>query len=277
MKKTNIFLAGLPSVGKSTYLTALWAVEKDGRSGHLLTCDDFPSDSSYIDGMRNNWIELKEVRRTTFAEPTEIVLPMRSSRTGNKINLAMPDFQGEIFQRVISNSISSNIDEWCDRSDGILFMLRMPTTSPEMLQEQISPKTEPRLEMEKVVMQTKDIEVAIQNLILLKYLYSRMGDCPISLCFSLWDIADNANNETMEKWVKVNHPCIYNFVTEHFTKFRFYGISAQGASYEDLSEEEGDKLAEKTTKKQRAYVYTDQLSYDITEPLYFLISTQDED
>ncbi len=189
----------------------------------------------------------------------------------------MPDFQGEIFQRVISNSISSDIDEWCDRSDGILFMLRMPTTSPEMLQEQISPKTEPRLEMEKVVMQTKDIEVAIQNLILLKYLYSRMGDCPISLCFSLWDIADNANNETMEKWVKVNHPCIYNFVTEHFTKFRFYGISAQGASYEDLSEEEGDKLAEKTTKKQRAYVYTDQLSYDITEPLYFLISTQDED
>jgi len=277
MEKTNIFLAGLPSVGKSTYLTALWAIEKDGKSGHLLTCDDFPSDSSYIDGMRNNWIELKEVRRTTFAEPTEIVLPMKSNRTGKKINLAMPDFQGEIIQRVISNSVSSDIDEWCDRSDGILFMLRMPTTSPEMLQEQISPTTEPRLEMEKVVMQTKDIEVAIQNLLLLKYLYVRMGDCPISICFSLWDIADNANNKTMEEWVKENHPCIYNFVTEHFSVFRFYGISAQGASYEDLTDEEGDKLAEKTTKKQRAYVYTDQLSYDITEPLYFLISIQDED
>ena len=277
MEKTNIFLAGLPSVGKSTYLTALWAIEKDGKSGHLLTCDDFPSDSSYIDGMRNNWIELKEVRRTTFAEPTEIVLPMKSNRTGKKINLAMPDFQGEIFQRVISNSVSSDIDEWCDRSDGILFMLRMPTTSPEMLQEQISPTTEPRLEMEKVVMQTKVIEVAIQNLLLLKYLYVRMGDCPISICFSLWDIADNANNKTMEEWVKENHPCIYNFVTEHFSVFRFYGISAQGASYEDLTDEEGDKLAEKTTKKQRAYVYTDQLSYDITEPLYFLISIQDED
>ena len=39
METTNILLAGLPAAGKSTYITALWAVEKDGKSGHLLTCD----------------------------------------------------------------------------------------------------------------------------------------------------------------------------------------------------------------------------------------------
>lgn len=47
METTNILLAGLPAAGKSTFITALWAVEKDGKSGHLLTCDGMPSESSY--------------------------------------------------------------------------------------------------------------------------------------------------------------------------------------------------------------------------------------
>ena len=81
METTNILLAGLPAAGKSTYITALWAVEKDGKSGHLLSCDGMPSESSYIDNMRENWMVLKEVRRTTFAEPQEIVLPMKKTQT----------------------------------------------------------------------------------------------------------------------------------------------------------------------------------------------------
>ena len=85
MESKNILLAGLPSVGKSTYITALWAVEKDGKSGHLLTCDGYPSDSSYVDGMRDKWMVLEPVRRTTFAEPQEIVLPMKSSWDESKI------------------------------------------------------------------------------------------------------------------------------------------------------------------------------------------------
>ena len=71
MESTNILLAGLPAAGKSTYIAALWAVEKDGKSGHLLTCDERPSESFYVDGMSDNWTVLKEVRRTTLAQPME--------------------------------------------------------------------------------------------------------------------------------------------------------------------------------------------------------------
>lgn len=272
MEKTNILLAGLPAVGKSTYIAALWAVEKDGKSGHLLTCEDFPSDSSYIDIMKSNWIELKDVRRTTFAEPTEIVLPMKNNRTGVSINLALPDFQGEVFQRVLSNAISHDIEEWCDKSNSILFMLRLPTSSPEMLQEEISDDTEPRIGMDKVIMQTYNIDKAIQNVLLLKFLYERMGDCPISVCFSLWDMADNSSNISIEEWVKLNHPCIFNYIVEHFSAYKFFGVSSQGSSYEGLSEQQEEELSAKTIEKKRAYVYTDKVSYDITEPIVFLIS-----
>lgn len=45
----------------------------------------------------------------------------------------------------------------------------------------------------------------------------------------------------------------------------------------DLDESSGDELAEKTTLKERAFVYTIKKSFDITEPIDFLISDNDED
>ncbi len=271
MDKKNVLLAGLPAAGKSTYITALWAVEKDGKSGHLLSCDGLPSESSYIDGMRDNWMVMKEVRRTAFAEPMEIDLPMKSTRTGESIILSLPDFKGEIYQRILDNSVSDDIKEWCEKSGGILFMLYLGNESPDLLQEQVSSTTEPKVDVEKVVMQTNDISLAIQNVLLMKYLYEKMDDIPISICFSSWDKVDNPEDKSVEEWVKVNHPCIYNFVKEHFYTYRFFGVSAQGADYDDLNEESGDELAVKTIEKKRAFIYTDKVSYDITEPIDFLM------
>lgn len=271
MERTNILLAGLPAAGKSTYITALWAVEKDGKSGHLLSCDGMPSESSYIDSMRENWMVLKEVRRTTFAEPQEIVLPMKSSQTGEKINLSLPDFKGEVFQRVLDNAVSKEIEDWCDKSSGILYMLNLGGSSPQMLQEEVSKVTKPKVDLEKVVMTSSDIDPVIQNVLLLKYLYERMGDVPIAICFSSWDATDCKEKNRIDEWVIENHPCIYNYVSEHFSSFKFYGISAQGADYGELDENSEDELAEKTTTKERAFVFTDKKSFDITEPIDFLI------
>lgn len=277
MEGKNILLAGLPAAGKSTYLTALWAVEKDGKSGHLLSCDGLPPESSYIDGMRDNWMVLKEVRRTAFAEPQEILLPMKSFRSSEKISLVLPDFKGEVFQGVLDNIISDDIRNWCGKAEGILFMLNLGNASPDMLQEEMSESAKPKVEREKVVMTSSDITDAIKNVLLLKFLWEEIGDCPISICFSCWDIRDVAEGLSSEQWVKENHPCIYNFVEEHFTHYCYFGVSAQGADYQGLDAEREDDLAEKTTSKERAYVYTDKKSYDITEPIDYILSSNNED
>ena len=41
--------------------------------------------------------------------------------------------------------------------------------------------------------------------------------------------------------------------------------------YDDLDEEHGDELAVKTTEKRRAFIFTDKVSFDITEPIDFLM------
>lgn len=271
MDRTNILLVGLPATGKSTYITALWAVEKDGKSRHQLTCDGLPSESSYIDGMRENWMVMKEVRRTSFAEPMEIVLPMKDSVSGKQLNLSLPDFKGEIFQNLIENAVSEDVLEWCDKSSGILCMVNLGNTSPEDFQYDVNANTNPKVGLEKVVMTSNDISPVIRNVLLLKYLWNTMGDVPIVLCFSLWDLKDCAKGKDVSEWIRENHPCLYNFVNVHFSKYKFYGLSAQGADYKELDDDSNDALAVKTTQKERAYIYTDHISYDITEPISFLI------
>ena len=196
---------------------------------------------------------------------------MKSRQTGEKINLSLPDFKGEIFQKILDNAVSKEIEDWCDKSNGILFMLNLGDYSPKMLQEQVSDETKPKVDLEKVVMTSNDIDPAIQNVLLLKYLYERMDDIPIAICFSSWDTTDCMKGKSIDEWVLENHPCIYNYVKEHFSCYKFYGISAQGADYRELDENSGDELAEKTTLKERAFVYTDKKSFDITEPIDFLI------
>ena len=50
---------------------------------------------------------------------------------------------------------------------------------------------------------------------------------------------------------------------------KYYGVSAQGLEYKDEKFDEYQRLTE---LKQRAYVYTDNKSHDITEPFDFLIT-----
>lgn len=44
---------GLQDTGKTSYITAFWAIEKDGNTKHKLTFDKYPSDTSYLDSMAN--------------------------------------------------------------------------------------------------------------------------------------------------------------------------------------------------------------------------------
>lgn len=54
-------IVGLPNAGKSTYIGAFWAIEKDGGTGHKLTCKEYPSDTTYLDALKKSWLEQKGI------------------------------------------------------------------------------------------------------------------------------------------------------------------------------------------------------------------------
>lgn len=266
-------IAGLPSAGKSTYMAALWAIEKEGGTDHELTCAKYPTGTSYLDSLRKKWQSMELVDRTTVASPAEIELTMRVKKTGKEMTLLIPDFKGEVFQQVLTNVINGDVERWCEQSGCILFFMR--DLKPMTLQDEIPSSEEDRdvEQKQEVRMELKDIPIVIQNVMLLKYLHQMMGSCRIAVCISAWDAIDNfEEGDCVENWVRKNHPFLYQYVKAHFQSPLFYGVSAQGCDYES-AEFEQEVLLQKTIDRRRAYVcQTATQNYDITQPLAALLN-----
>lgn len=271
MEKTKkCLIVGLPSAGKSTYIGAFWAIEKDGGTDHKLICKEYPSDTTYLDALKKSWLEQTFVSRNVNIEPQEIRLKLHSETTETTLELHIPDFQGEIFQRILSNNIMEKVAQWCNETDCILYFIKC--AKEDILQDEI-PQTSIASESEFVqkeptTMQVKNISEWIQNIMLFKYLHTQVdNNIPLAICISAWDKI--ITDLSIELWVKTKHPFLYNFIQHHFTNVKYYGVSAQGLEYE---EEKFDEYQRLTELKQRAYVYTDCKSHDITEPINFLIT-----
>lgn len=230
-------IVGLPNAGKSTYIGAFWAIEKDGGTGHKLTCKEYPSDTTYLDALKKSWLEQTVVSRTVNIEPQEIHLKLHSETTGNTLELHIPDFKGEVFQRILSNNVMDKAAQWCEETDCILYFIKY--AKEDILQDEI-PQTSESIEsvqtefarIESTTMQIEDISEWTQNIMLLKYLHTQVdSNIPLAICISAWDKVNT--NLPIESWVNSNRPFLYNFIRHHFTNVKYYGVSAQGLEYKD--------------------------------------------
>jgi len=269
MEDKICLIAGLPEAGKTTYIAALWAIEKDGNTNHALSCCAYPKDTKYLDELKTKWLSVEKVARTLSDMPQNIELELKSLNNENTLKLVIPDFKGEAFRNILSNNCSTELKNWCTKSSSIFFFIN--GLKPEFMQEEIDDYTKETINDSSISipsMKPENISLIVQNILVLKYLNESIGDCKLVVGISAWD-ENQDSTISAENWLKKNHPLLYNFVDNHFSNVRYYGISAQGAEY---TESVKDELVEKTEAKKRAYVYSKDISYDITEPLEYLIS-----
>lgn len=269
MKKCII--VGLPGAGKSTYIGAFWAIEKDGKTGHKLVCSKYPEDSVYLDSLKSSWKKQKEVSRTSQLDVKEIIFELSSLSSSDEITLCVPDFKGEKFQSIIQNNIDPEVDKWFKESDSVLFFLKyngrdtlqdeMPVSDPENKQDQAS------------VLSTNEMSEWTKNIMLLKYILNTYKIERFAICVSAWDKVDTDAYPTVESWLKETSPFFLNFLRDNIKDFKLYGISAQGIDYNHYPNGESvESIQQKTEENRRAYVYESVKNYDITEPLCCLIN-----
>ena len=262
-------MVGLPCAGKSTYIAAFWAIEKEGNTGHKVSCRKYPPDTTYLDELKNRWLRQELVQRTVLS--TDVHLDLVNSENAHELVLQIPDFKGESFHSILMNEINDTLYQWIKKADSILFFiprLSMPALKDEVItgDEKQNSKANPAFSLASVSLFT-------QNIMLLKYLSDTCGKTiPISICFSAWDEIDT-EGKSIEIWMQIEYPFFYNFVTHHFCKYKFFGVSAQGKKYGEGENDFDEELDELTEKKQRAYVFTDHKSNDITEPIAFLLES----
>lgn len=261
-------VVGLQDTGKSSYLAAFWVIERNGTSGHLLTFNKRPDNTQYLDSIGNNWLEQESVNRSSNIQ-MELMFSLKHRASGSIIELAIPDFKGERYKLILQNEEPAEIEKWLKECDRILFFL--PTQNEKKFNEEygVEPKGSER--KASPTFSVDEIEPWIQNVELLKYIHEKKGDIKIAFCISKWDLM-MSKNMTVKKWIEKGHLFFNTYVEHHFSKVKYFGVSAQGLDYDQRGGLTEDEVSELTDKGERAYISsgTDR-DYDITKPLAWLL------
>ena len=264
-------VVGLPNAGKSTFIGAFWAIEKDGGTGHTLTFEKYPSDRTYLNALKDKWLEQKTVDRTVQLSQ-DLVLDLMRSSDEKKLTVSIPDFKGEAFNQLLVGNSPEKLDNWIKESDSILLFVE--NCEEEIYSEEFGNDYEPEGETQLTEFNIGEVEPWIKVVQILKFIKKEKGNIPLSICISAWDKTLNeiSEGDTIETWLKAEHLFFYRFTEEYFPGAKYFGISAQGLDYDNRGGLTEAKVGELTEKGKRAYISsgTDK-DYDITKPLAWLL------
>lgn len=271
------FIAGVPDAGKTTYIAALWDIIKRGGNDLELQFTTSPENSSYLNEIWEYWVSMNKIERSKTPVPDDIKINVKRKSDGEELELDIPDFMGEQFQKIIDHTLPENIERWIEQSDRMVYLINtLDDVSKDDLEEDetkeaIVDRTEerqkaPRLAPEKML-------EASQNMMVLKYIASHSKMQKMAIGLSAWDLKMTANL-TPEEYLRQRSPVLYNFIKWHFKEVVFFGVSAQGFDYKDKNEKAAE-MREKARKSNRAFIAFDtekDQSPDLTKPLNYLIS-----
>lgn len=271
------FIAGVPDAGKTTYIAALWDIIKRGGSDLELQFTTSPENSSYLNEIWEYWVSMNKIERSKTPVPDDIKINVKRKTDNKELELDIPDFMGEQFQKIIDHTLPDNIKQWIEQSDRMVYLInKLDDVSKDDIEEDdpedaTVDRTEerqkaPRLAPEKML-------EASQNMMVLKYIASHAKMQKIAIGLSAWDVKMTANL-TPEDYLQQRSPVLYNFIKWHFKEVKFFGVSAQGFDYKDKNEKAAE-MRDKARKSRRAFIAFDKekdLSPDLTKPFNYLIS-----
>lgn len=271
------FIAGLPKAGKTTYIAALWdIIQRRSRDLELQFVTN-PDNAIYLNEIWEYWIKMQKIERSKIPVPDDIKINVRRETDGQEMVLNIPDFMGEQFQKIIDHTLPDNIKTWITNSDRMLYLINTleDGNKDDMVGEDDAQDDVDR-EMERntaLPLGPEKMMDASQNLMVLKYIASQTTMEKVAIGISAWDKKMNENLSPAE-YLKRRSPVLYNFIKYHFKNILFFGVSAQGFDYLNITEK-GNEMKEKAKHSNRAFISYDNektISADLTRPLNYLIS-----
>lgn len=271
------FIAGVPGAGKTTYIAALWDIIKRNTAKLELQFTTNPDNTTYLNEIWEYWVSMKNIERSKIPVPDDITINVKRASDGEELELDIPDFMGEQFQKIIDHTLPDNIQKWIAQADRMLFMINNLNDSlkddleTEDSQSEVIDRDKER-ENASLLAPEKMLQ-ASQNMMVLKYIVNHSKIKKVAIGLSAWDVKMN-EGKSPEEYLKQRSPVLYNFIKYHFKECVFFGVSAQGFDYKDV-DSKSTEMKEKARKSNRAFIVFDKekdASSDLTKPLNYLIS-----
>lgn len=300
MNKKKVFMIGMPSSGKTTYLASLCRLLLYGEQDAELKLDtkDVPDGFDRVGKFIKYLNSYKTVERTYGADFYKVKLNLYNQKQ-ECIQFVVPDLSGEIFRDLVyDRRIPSNIMDQIIESDMLLFFINVNTMVPEerikigeksamkqLNEEQgetniksAENKAEERFKnKEKEQAENNEEEQKKYNnqSALVELLHSIVYLVPHSLnvrfVISAWDLVEKEFEQDKvkpEEYIKIKLPLLFQYLVfnSKLIDYEIWGVSAQGGDFEDK-----DDLLKLQSGNGEDYVYVIDSEAEISKDLTKLL------
>jgi hypothetical protein len=95
---SNLLMVGLKGSGKTSYLAALWHYLESAEIQDQISVPQLQPDRDYLNSIRNSWLSLKPLERTSLRTRSNASLRLQDKKSGAQIDLTIPDLSGESYR-----------------------------------------------------------------------------------------------------------------------------------------------------------------------------------
>lgn len=273
MDKKKVFMIGMPSSGKTTYLASLCRLLLYGgqETGWKLDVKDVPEGFERVQILIKNINSYKAVRRTYGLELNNVALSLYNQNQ-EWMQFVVPDSSGEIFRDLVyDRRIASNIMDHIVESDMLLFFINVNTMIWEeriKLGEKSAIKQLNEEQGDKVTQSAEDIveeyardreneqikskeqvknkekeqkkynnqSALVELLQIIIYLVPHSLN--IRFVISAWDLVEKEFKQdkvTPKEYIKIKLPLLYQYLefNSKLIDYEIWGVSAQGGDFDD--------------------------------------------
>jgi len=273
MDKKKVFMIGMPSSGKTTYLASLCRLLLYGgqETGWKLDVKDVPEGFERVQILIKNINSYKAVKRTYGLELNNVALSLYNQNQ-EWMQFVVPDSSGEIFRDLVyDRRIASNIMDQIVESDMLLFFINVNTMISEeriKLGEKSAIKQLNEEQGDKVTQSAEDIveeyardreneqikskeqvknkekeqkkynnqSALVELLQIIIYLVPHSLN--IRFVISAWDLVEKEFKQdkvTPKEYIKIKLPLLYQYLefNSKLIDYEIWGVSAQGGDFDD--------------------------------------------
>lgn len=273
MDKKKVFMIGMPSSGKTTYLASLCRLLLYGgkETGWKLDVKDVPEGFERVQILIKNINSYKAVKRTYGLELNNVALSLYNQNQ-EWMQFVVPDSSGEIFRDLVyDRRIASSIMDQIVESDMLLFFININTMIPEeriklgeksaikqlneeqgnktiqsvtnKVEEHIGDKEKVQAESEEQVENKREEQKKYNNQsalveLLQSIIYLVPHSLNIRFVISAWDLVEKELKQDKiipEEYIKIKLPLLYQYLkfNSKLIDYEIWGVSAQGGDFDD--------------------------------------------
>jgi hypothetical protein len=290
---SKILLAGLRGSGKTSYLAALWNLIEAGELPTSLTTSQLQPDRTYLNGIRDKWLRFQEVGRTSLRSHEIVSLLLNDARTGDIVDLNLPDLSGELFRlQWATRKATTRYATFAGESSGVMLFIhpKMVKKTPPIFLPEEQPALSTPVQSISVAAPTEEAAFAavsarakpwssdlsptqvqvVELLQFVKWLHPPDNSVRVAVIVSAWDLIHDP--VLPKSWLENRLPLLFQFLIANADRvpFKIFGVSALGG---DLVKDIAQLQNESVPARRIKVVDRDlQPHKDLTAPIRFLLA-----